>query len=44
MTVGCLGAPGRPQARGPYYSVGLRELTRDAPLIEVETKAVERVP
>src|SRR5580704_12975435 len=29
MTVACLGAPGHPQARGLYYSVGFTELTRD---------------
>jgi ribosomal protein S18 acetylase RimI-like enzyme len=33
-TVACLGAPGHPRARGLYYSVGFRELTRDAPLIK----------
>ncbi|MFJ8076608.1 GNAT family N-acetyltransferase [Streptomyces sp. NPDC096176] len=37
MTVACLGAPGHPQARRPYYSVGFRELTRDAPLIRTKT-------
>ncbi|WP_405708267.1 MULTISPECIES: GNAT family N-acetyltransferase [unclassified Streptomyces] len=31
-TVACLGAPGHSQARGLYYGVGFRELTRDAPL------------
>ena len=34
MTVACLGAPGHPNARGLYYSVGFRELSRDAPLIK----------
>ncbi|MGW3204084.1 GNAT family N-acetyltransferase [Streptomyces sp. NPDC001135] len=34
MTVACLGAPGHPQARGLYCSVGFREFTRDAPLIK----------
>jgi GNAT superfamily N-acetyltransferase len=34
MTVGCLGAPGHPNARGLYYGVGFREFTRDAPLIK----------
>jgi hypothetical protein len=34
MTVACLGAPGHPKARGLYYSVGFREVTRDAPLIK----------
>jgi len=34
MTVACLGAPGHPQARGLYYGVGFRPLTRDAPLIK----------
>lgn len=34
MTVACLGAPGHPQARGLYYSVGFRKFTWDAPLIK----------
>jgi GNAT superfamily N-acetyltransferase len=34
VTVPCLGAPGHPAARGLYYSVGFRELSRDAPLIK----------
>ena len=34
MTVGCYGAPGRPEARGLYYGVGFRPFTRDAPLIK----------
>jgi GNAT superfamily N-acetyltransferase len=34
MTVACLGAPGHPGARGLYYSVGFRELSRDAPFIK----------
>ena len=33
-TVACKGAPGHPQARGLYYGVGFRELSRDAPLIK----------
>jgi GNAT superfamily N-acetyltransferase len=37
MTVGCLGAPGHPNARGLYYGVGFREFTRDAPLIKPAT-------
>jgi ribosomal protein S18 acetylase RimI-like enzyme len=37
VTVACLGAPGHPQARGLYDSVGFRELTRDAPLIKTKT-------
>ena len=37
MTVACLGAPGHPAARGLYYSVGFRELSRDAPLIKTGT-------
>jgi ribosomal protein S18 acetylase RimI-like enzyme len=37
MTVACLGAPGHPQARGLYDSVGFRELSRDAPLIKPKT-------
>ena len=39
MTVACLGAPGHPEARGLYYSVGFRELSRDAPLIKTKTAA-----
>jgi GNAT superfamily N-acetyltransferase len=34
MTVVCLGAPGHPNARELYYSVGFRPFTRDAPLIK----------
>jgi ribosomal protein S18 acetylase RimI-like enzyme len=37
MTVACQGAPGRPAARGLYYGVGFRELSRDAPLIKTGT-------
>jgi ribosomal protein S18 acetylase RimI-like enzyme len=37
MTVACLGAPGHARARGLYYSVGFRELSRDAPLIKAGT-------
>lgn len=37
MTVACLGAPGYPGARGLYFSVGFRELSRDAPLIRTRT-------
>ncbi|MFI6264956.1 GNAT family N-acetyltransferase [Micromonospora sp. NPDC051006] len=37
VTVACLGAPGHPQARGLYYSVGFREFTRDAPLLAAGT-------
>ncbi len=37
MTVACLGAPAHPKARGLYYSVGFRELSRDAPLIKTAT-------
>ncbi|KAA2252914.1 GNAT family N-acetyltransferase [Solihabitans fulvus] len=36
-TVACLGAPGHPQARGLYYSVGFQMLSRDAPLIKPES-------
>ncbi|MFI9103270.1 GNAT family N-acetyltransferase [Streptomyces fildesensis] len=36
-TVVCLGAPGHPKARGLYYSLGFRELSRDAPLIKTKT-------
>ena len=38
-TVACKGAPGRPAARGLYYSVGFHELSRDAPLIKAATVA-----
>jgi ribosomal protein S18 acetylase RimI-like enzyme len=37
MTVVCLGAPGHPAARGLYYGLGFRELSRDAPLIKTAT-------
>ncbi|WP_103956542.1 GNAT family N-acetyltransferase [Nonomuraea solani] len=37
MTVVCLGAPGHPGARGLYYGVGFRELSRDVPLIKTAT-------
>ncbi len=36
-TVVCLGAPGHPKARGLYYGLGFRELSRDAPLIKTES-------
>jgi hypothetical protein len=36
-TVVCLGAPGHPAARGLYYGLGFRELSRDAPLIKPKT-------
>jgi ribosomal protein S18 acetylase RimI-like enzyme len=36
-TVVCLGAPGHPAARGLYYGLGFRELSRDAPLIKPAT-------
>jgi ribosomal protein S18 acetylase RimI-like enzyme len=32
-TVVCLGAPVHPRARGLYYGVGFREISRDAPLV-----------
>jgi GNAT superfamily N-acetyltransferase len=38
-TVACLGAPGHPGARGLYYGVGFRELSRDAPLVKTTTAA-----
>jgi ribosomal protein S18 acetylase RimI-like enzyme len=38
-TVVCLGAPGHPAARGLYYGLGFRELSRDAPLIKPTTFA-----
>ncbi|HEY2443894.1 MAG TPA: GNAT family N-acetyltransferase [Streptosporangiaceae bacterium] len=34
ITVACLGAPGHPSARGLYYGVGFRPLSRDVPLIK----------
>jgi GNAT superfamily N-acetyltransferase len=36
MTVACLGAPGHPAAKGLYYSVGFRQVTRDMPLIKTK--------
>jgi ribosomal protein S18 acetylase RimI-like enzyme len=36
-TVVCLGAAGHPAARGLYYGLGFRELSRDAPLIKTGT-------
>lgn len=33
-TVACLGAPGRPAARGLYYSVGFRKFSQDMPLVK----------
>ncbi|MFF8785023.1 GNAT family N-acetyltransferase [Streptomyces sp. NPDC015125] len=36
-TVVCLGAPGHPAARGLYYGLGFRELSRGAPLIKTKT-------
>lgn len=36
-TVVCMGAPGRPEARGLYYGLGFREISRDAPLIKEPT-------
>jgi GNAT superfamily N-acetyltransferase len=36
-TVACLGAPGHLAARGLYYGVGFRMLSRDAPLIKLKT-------
>ncbi|MFB7114664.1 GNAT family N-acetyltransferase [Streptomyces sp. NPDC056190] len=42
MTVACLGAPGHPQARGLYYSVGFRVFTRDVPLIKTGGQVVSR--
>lgn len=38
MTVACLGAPGHPAARGLYYSVGFRFLTREKPLVKAATQ------
>ncbi|HEY2795238.1 MAG TPA: GNAT family N-acetyltransferase [Micromonosporaceae bacterium] len=37
MTVVCAGAPGHPAARGLYYGLGFRELSRDVPLIKAAT-------
>jgi GNAT superfamily N-acetyltransferase len=36
-TVVCKGAPGHPAARGLYYGLGFRELSRDVPLIKPRT-------
>ena len=36
-TVVCKGAPGHPAARGLYYGLGFRELSRDVPLIKTKT-------
>ncbi|MEV0713616.1 GNAT family N-acetyltransferase [Asanoa sp. NPDC050611] len=36
-TVVCLGAPAHTAARGLYYDLGFRELSRDAPLIKTAT-------
>jgi ribosomal protein S18 acetylase RimI-like enzyme len=36
-TVVCAGAPGHPEARGLYYGLGFRELSRDTPLIKSKT-------
>ena len=36
-TVACLGAPGHPAARGLYYGLGFRQLSRDVPLIKTKT-------
>ncbi|MEV6282092.1 GNAT family N-acetyltransferase [Kribbella sp. NPDC051770] len=33
-TVVCLGAPDHPRARGLYYGLGFREISRDAPLVK----------
>jgi GNAT superfamily N-acetyltransferase len=41
VTVVCLGAPGHPAARGLYYGLGFRELSRDAPLIKCPVSASE---
>jgi GNAT superfamily N-acetyltransferase len=41
-TVACLGAPGHPGARGLYYSVGFRELSRDAPLVSQAPRPARR--
>ena len=41
-TVVCKGAPGRPAARGLYYGLGFRELSRDAPLIKAAGCATPR--
>jgi hypothetical protein len=38
-TVVCMGAPVHPQARGLYYGLGFRELSRDAPLIKPRFRA-----
>jgi GNAT superfamily N-acetyltransferase len=38
MTVACLGASAHPQPREFYYSVGFRELSRDAPFIKTKDR------
>jgi GNAT superfamily N-acetyltransferase len=37
MTVACAGAPGRPAARGLYYSLGFQLFSRDVPLVKPAT-------
>jgi GNAT superfamily N-acetyltransferase len=39
MTVACAGAPGRPGARGLYYGVGFRPISRDMPQIKPAVSA-----
>lgn len=44
MTVACLGAPGHPAAKGLYYGVGFRELSRDVPLVKPVSQATGTAP
>lgn len=37
-TVVCVGSPGQPAARGLYYGLGFREISRDVPLIKPADK------
>jgi GNAT superfamily N-acetyltransferase len=41
MTVVCAGAPLRPGPRALYYSLGFRELSRDAPLIKTAGQSIQ---
>jgi hypothetical protein len=41
VTVVCEGAPGRPQARGLYYGLGFREVSRDAPLVKTAGQPIQ---
>jgi ribosomal protein S18 acetylase RimI-like enzyme len=41
VTVVCEGAPGRPEARGLYYGLGFREISRDAPLVKTAGQPIQ---